>query len=787
VLLALLLGAGCSGTSPHSAAPATSQPPPQPQPPPPPPPPQSEAPFFGLLRNTDPHAVKLDVRALPCSNAVGGQCVLIATVVDEQGKPLRGKRVEWTLEGAGQILSADSRGGLFTSRGKLESRYAVTETGRSAVRVPRNTGKREDEIVLDTGETWCVITAAVEGESRVTVHAPDVADSRPNVVNVSQRWYDSAYTLPQPQGGRPGDRVPLVTRLFHQADNQALPGHWVRYRYLDGPQVLLLPTGAHEALVVSDAAGLATATAYQATPQGGRTRLSVEVLRPDPRGSAAPPVVVGRGEAVIEWQAPAIALTHTGPVTVPVNQDATFNIAVRNSAATATPAFTVRAALPDDAVVGRTDPQAIREGSTLIWTLGALAGGATRELHFTVRSPHTGALTSRASVVTIEGLTDEQTVTADVVPPPKPELVASLSAPPAAVVSQGVNGGAASPVNCVVTLRNPGTGPATNVVLSAVFRNDLLEHESKKYPVEIAVGTLRPGEARTVSLVLTPRGPGETPVGVTAKADGGLSAKTDGSVKVVETGLVLKMTGPPTRHVGLPAEWTLEVQNTGQVPLQQVAVRDLLPPEMQFVEAPRGNDTPEGRPLGNEVVWEVGTLRPKDVRVLKLVTKGTKSAAKAVNSAVASGHAATEPATPGDANGVSLGIVQTKADAMIALQGVSALDLKVKDTVDPIHVGEKTTYTIKVTNSGSLDTEHVQVVGKVPPQMRVVAVYGPGGYRVVGDRLEFQPVDKLAPGAVLNYGVDVEATKAGDVRFHVELSSSALKEPMVKEESTIVR
>src|SRR5258707_6988926 len=69
----------------------------------------------------------------------------------------------------------------------------------------------------------------------------------------------------------------------------------------------------------------------------------------------------------------------------------------------------------------------------------------------------------------------------------------------------------------------------------AVFclkKNDLLEHDSKKNPVVIPVGTLRPGETRTVTLTLTPRGPGETPIGVTVQADGGLTAKAYQALKV---------------------------------------------------------------------------------------------------------------------------------------------------------------------------------------------------------------------------------------------------------------
>ena len=135
------------------------------------------------------------------------------------------------------------------------------------------------------------------------------------------------------------------------------------------------------------------------------------------------------------------------------------------------------------------------------------------------------------------------------------------------------------------------------MVLKDDFDKDL-EHESKANPVELAVGTLAPQATKTVKLTLTPRRSGRLVNRVTATADGGLTANTNGSVKVIETGLVLKMTGPPTRHVGLPAEWTLEVQNTGQVPLQQVAIGQALLTEQHDAGAPGGRlgDGPvEGR------------------------------------------------------------------------------------------------------------------------------------------------------------------------------------------------
>ncbi len=418
----------------------------------------------------------------------------------------------------------------------------------------------------------------------------------------------------------------------------------------------------------------------------------------------------------------------------------------------------------------------------LIWTLGELAGGATRELHVVVRSRRLGALTSRATVLTAEGLRAEQSVTAEVVPPSAPKLEATLTGPPAVLLTQGVNGVAPLPVTYQAVIKNAGTGPATNVSLSAVFRRDLLEHESKEDKVVIPVGTIRPGETRTVPLVLTPRRPGDTPIQVKVKAESEPPVESEArNIKVIEAGVVLKLTGPESRYVGRPVEWSLEVKNTGQVPLQQVAVRDLLPPELLFVEAP------EGKPNGGEVVWDVGTLRPAETRTLKLTTKGTRPAAKVLNTAFVSAQALTEALKPGESTGLPLGVLQAKGEAALAIRGIAALNLKLTDKVDPVHVGERTGYTIQVTNHGSLDAERVQIVCKVPPEMRVVAVFGPGAYRLAGDRLEFQPVDRVPPGTVLSYGVDVEAIKPGDARFRAELSSATLKQPVVKEESTIAR
>ena len=59
---------------------------------------------YGYYANFDPHAIRLEVRPLESTDPVRTQHVLIATIYDEKGVPRRARRVEWMLEGAGNII-----------------------------------------------------------------------------------------------------------------------------------------------------------------------------------------------------------------------------------------------------------------------------------------------------------------------------------------------------------------------------------------------------------------------------------------------------------------------------------------------------------------------------------------------------------------------------------------------------------------------------------------------------------------------------------------------------------
>jgi uncharacterized repeat protein (TIGR01451 family) len=706
----------------------------------------------GYFSNFDPHACRIEVRPLESTNPVRTQHVLIATVLDENGLARRSRRVEWMLEGAGNIIEVDESG-FFPGRGyKVNNQYAVSYTDYGEHRISRNNGNPNDDIIIKPGQSWCVISSAIEGDSYVTVYAPEIANWDAHKVFVTQHWVDAEWVFPKPAVNRAGTQHVFTTNIFRHTDHQPLANYKVRYRILDGPPAFFLPGQGQEAVVVSDLNGNANVTLAQVAPAMGINRIGIEIIRPpDPNVPSGSGIVIGRGETTKEWQAPQVVLTKTGPPTAAVNQDIPYTITVSNNGQVPSHALTVRDRIPESLTFVSSQPPAMREGTDLIWTLGELPGGQSRTIQVVFHSTQPGIVRNTASVVTDEGLKDEKTAQTEIV---IPGLRVTKTGPPTGTVGM--------PIEYQITVTNPGTGPATNVTLKDQFDAGL-EHESKVNTVQLTVGTLAPLQSKTVKLSLTPKQAGRLVNRVTALADGGLSATAEHAVEVRQAQIMLKQSGPQARYVGRPAEWSIQVTNPGDVPLNNVVVRDLLPAEVTFQSASNGGQLKDG-----QIVWNLGSLQPKEQKVVQVTAKATKLAQQAINLAVAS-------AEPG---------LEAQDKAAIQIRGLPAFRLEVYDLDDPVEVNGKTSYKIEVTNQGSLPGNQVQITAIVPPEMKVLNANGPSTPKIDGQTITFPPVNELDPGQTLSYTVEVQALKTGDVRFRAELRSATLSAPVIEEEST---
>src|SRR5262249_48157031 len=109
-------------------------------------------------RDFESHGRGVVIRPVEASNAVRTQCVVVATVYDDNGEPRPGRRVDWTLEGAGQIVEV-AEGSLLYGRGrKIDNHNAVTFTDAHEHTIKGGTGRPEDEIVIRPGHTWGTIS-----------------------------------------------------------------------------------------------------------------------------------------------------------------------------------------------------------------------------------------------------------------------------------------------------------------------------------------------------------------------------------------------------------------------------------------------------------------------------------------------------------------------------------------------------------------------------------------------------------------------------------------------------
>jgi uncharacterized repeat protein (TIGR01451 family) len=705
--------------------------------------------------NFDPHAVRLEVRPVVATNPVRTQHVLIATIYDEKGQPRRNRRIEWMVEGVGNIVEVDESG-IFPGRGyKVDNRYAVSYTNYCEHRISRGNTNPNDDFVVRPGQSWCVISSAVEGDTHVTVYAPEIADWDKHKVFVTGHWVDAEWTLPPPAAERSGTQHVFTTHVFRHTDRQPLANYRVRYRILDGPPAVFLPSHTREYVAVSNLRGDANVTVAQLQPALGVNRIGIEIIRPpDPSTPSGTGITIGHGETAMEWLAPAVSLTKTGPASVPVGQNIPYTISVTNTGRVETRSMTVRDLVPEGMAYVSSQPPAIVEGRNLVWTLGMLPAGQTHTVQLVLRATRAGQVINCATVSTEEGLRGENCVTTQIT---QPQLKVAIAGPAGGVIG--------SPIVYQITATNPGTGPATNVVLSATF-DPGLEHESKVNTLQLKIGTLAPGESRTVPMTLTAQKLGRLVNRVSATADGGLRDQAEHPVVVQKAQLALTVTGPRSKYVDRPADWEIRVTNTGEVPLTNLVIHDKLPPELKFSSA--GDD---GLLLSSgEVEWKVGTLQPQEAKVVKLTTNCVKMAKEAVNVAVATADAG----------------VRQEARASVEIVGIPAYRLQVEARGDPVEVGKRMTYQITVTNTGSLPANRVAVKAVVPKELKLVTVSGPSQETITGQTVTFAAVDGVQPKQTVTYTLEVEGLKPGDVRFRAELQGETLQQPVIKEASTTI-
>jgi uncharacterized repeat protein (TIGR01451 family) len=237
------------------------------------------------------------------------------------------------------------------------------------------------------------------------------------------------------------------------------------------------------------------------------------------------------------------------------------------------------------------------------------------------------------------------------------------------------------------------------------------------------------------------------------------------------------------------------VHNTGDVPISNVAIKADLPAEVAFSRATNG-----GKVVGKQVVWALATLAAREERTITVTAISNKPTDRAVVSASAAGTL-TGNQDGGRRGSSTKTITAEPAKMAFAVVGAPALQLSVKDSVDPARVGQQVTYTIRVTNKGTQTAQRIAVVAwfpgdipaakpgetarEEPRELRPVRGTGPGAAATISEqRVVFPTLESLAPNAEATFVVEAEARIPGEGRLVVEVRSASQAQPLRAVEPT---
>src|SRR5262249_42325114 len=147
----------------------------------------------------------------------------------------------------------------------------------------------------------------------------------------------------------------------------------VRYKILDGPAAVFLPSQTTEYIATSDLNGNAQVAIAQATPAFGVNKIGVEIIRPpDPTAPSGSGVSIVKGATSIEWLAPTVSLTHTGPPLAVLGQEVVYVSTLNNNGRIESKSQTLTIPVPEGLQFVRSTPTAFVDGKNLVFPLGTL-------------------------------------------------------------------------------------------------------------------------------------------------------------------------------------------------------------------------------------------------------------------------------------------------------------------------------------------------------------------------------------------------------------------------------
>ncbi len=732
---------------------------------------------------------------------VGSEAILTAGVGAADGYLRTNRRLEWTIAAGsvGQFVAVEKGGfvdllvGDFNWPRKINNTFAIGSTGRSNIRLNRGTPTPDDDVMVLRGQSWITLTSPVEGTSNVTVMAPDVYGWDTRIRSARVHWVDAQWQYPPPSINPAGSRHVLITTVTRQSDQSPCENWRVRYEIAGGPAAGFAPDGTQAVEVPVNSAGQANVEIFQTQPAHGTNQICIKVIRPgDIPGAGGRRLVVDRGSTTQTWSAPDLVVRLTGPASANVGEMLIYRIELSNPGDLPAKEATVEYDVPEGLTLIDSVPPAESVGNKLTWRLGEIGARQHSAIEVRLRPQRPGSVTNCCQATAAGGLKATGCATTTI---GLSTLDVRMTGPEQATVG--------GEVYFEITVTNRGQTPAANLVIIDRLDPGLKHKEAGGQSVlKRELGDLAAGQSKRIGVTLQATSPGRLchTVEVTGPTVSPASARACVTVAAVapeagqpgvfpppggeqQSTLKVEISGPEKHVVGEVARFTIDLTNTGDVPLSGLKVINSWASALLPKEATRGSRVEQ-----NTLTWTIDNLPAGQSVPLTILCECQAVSARAYNrvSVVLSDGGRVEDETyleivPAEESPAPTtpDITPPAADGLI----FTAVGLR-----NPVAEGNELTYEIRVTNIGSVTYRRISVTATVPEGMmpNPLGTAPPDKFKIDGQTVQFDPIDELQPGGSMTYRVRVRTLRAGRYRFRAELTVPALPRPLTKEADTEV-
>ncbi len=436
-------------------------------------------------------------------------------------------------------------------------------------------------------------------------------------------------------------------------------------------------------------------------------------------------------KATMDLPMPAIRVETYGPETVGINKPATYQVVVHNGGSIRAERILIGIDLPQwvdiENVNLTTGGKEITDGqgqARLVWSVDQVSGNSTETITITAvpRKAEMFDMGVEWTIVPRIGAVNIQVT--------QPKLEMNIVGPEEVLYGEQAL--------YHVTVRNPGTGAAENVV---VMLPEALGGERAN------LGDIPAGKDKNFQVELLARTAGELNLIASAVADGNLEISAERKLIVRRANLGIVIEGPPLKYAGSVGQYIVTVTNSGDASANEVVAAMALPTGVKFLGGIDSVKMIEGG-----LRWQVGSLAPGQTRDYKINCQLDTS-----------GDLQLEVGAQGKGELQAANAVLTKVET------VADLVLTVHDPKGPLPTGQDTVYEITVRNRGTRAAKSVDLVMQFSDGIEPKAASGLE-HKIVPGQVLFTPIRQIDPGQEMSFKVNAEAFKSGTHVFRAQLT-----------------